>query len=121
MKLTRLILPVVVAFCVTAAFAAADVSGAWSGPMEGVGDAMFQLKSDSSGISGTMKGPDGKDHPISSGKLEGDKISLTVDSEWQGAPVKLIVTGTVKGDEMQLHIASDNGYWQTDAKVKKAK
>jgi hypothetical protein len=87
--------------------------------MDSGGDAVFHLKADDKGIGGSMVGADGKDYPISSGKLDGDKISLTVDSQWQGMAVKLIVTGTVSSDRMKLHIASDNGYWQTEATVKR--
>jgi hypothetical protein len=105
--------------CASLLFAATDLSGTWRGQMQAGGEAIFHLKSDDKGVSGSMVGADGKDYPISGGKLDGDKISMTVNSEWQGMPVKLLVTGKVSGEEMQLHIASDNGYWQTDATVKR--
>jgi hypothetical protein len=108
-----------VAACVVSSAAATDLSGTWRGKMDTGGEAVFNLKAADKSIGGTMKGADGKDYPISEGKLDGDKISLTVDSEWQGMAVKLLVTGTVSAEEMKLHIASDNGYWQTDATVKK--
>jgi hypothetical protein len=119
MRSLRVMAALLVLACATMAFAAADLSGTWRGAMEAGGEAVFHLKSDDKGVGGSMVGADGKDYPISSGKLEGDKISLTVDSQYQDMPVKLIVTGTVAGDEMKLHIASDNGYWQTDATVKR--
>jgi hypothetical protein len=46
---------------------------------------------------------------------------MNIATDWQGQPVILIVTGKVSGDEMQLHIASDNGYWSTEAAVKREK
>jgi hypothetical protein len=119
MRVSRFIAPLFVFACVVAAVAATDLSGTWRGPMDSGGDAVFHLKADDKGIGGSMVGADGKDYPISSGKLDGDKISLTVDSQWQGMAVKLIVTGTVSSDRMKLHIASDNGYWQTEATVKR--
>ncbi|HEX7892993.1 MAG TPA: hypothetical protein VF447_02305 [Terriglobales bacterium] len=118
MRRLRHFLPAVVALCAVAAFAATDLSGTWSGPMSQGGEAVFHLKSDAKGLGGSMVGADGKDYPISAAKLDGENISMTVDSQWQGTPVKLMVTGKVSGEQMQLHIASDNGYWQTDATVK---
>ena len=119
MRVSRLITPLFVSVCVIAAVAATNLSGTWSGPMDAGGMAVFHLNTDDKGVGGSMVGADGKDYPISSGKLDGDKISMTVDSKYQDMPVKLIVTGTVSGDQMKLHIASDNGYWQTDATVKR--
>ena len=119
MRVSQFATPLLVVACVIAAATATNLSGTWRGPMESGGDAVFHLTADDKGIGGSMVGADGKDYPISSGKLEGDKISLTVDSQYQGMAVKLIVTGIVSADQMKLHIASDNGYWQTDATVKR--
>jgi hypothetical protein len=44
---------------------------------------------------------------------------MTVAFEWQSQPVKLLVTGKLTGDDMQVHIAADNGYWSTDAALKR--
>jgi len=100
---------------------AADVAGRWKGPMQSGGDAVFDLKTDKSTISGTMLGYDGKPRPVSEGKLDGDNVSMKIATDWQGQPITLIVTGKIAGDEMQLHIASDSGYWSTDALVKREK
>lgn len=97
---------------------AADLTGKWSGPMQD-GQAVFTLKSDNNVITGTMLGIDGKEYPIIEGKLDGEDVSFTVASQWQGNPVKLLVKGTVSGEQMKLNIASDNGYWSTDATVKR--
>ncbi|HEV7220076.1 MAG: hypothetical protein ACHP8A_00540 [Terriglobales bacterium] len=97
---------------------AADLTGKWSGPMQD-GRAVFTLKSDNNVITGTMLGIDGKEYPITDGKLDGENISFTVNSQWQGNPVKLLVKGTVSGEQMKLKIAADNGYWSTDATVQR--
>jgi hypothetical protein len=98
----------------------ADVTGKWKGPMQtGDGEAVLTLKCDNNVVTGTMLGIDGKEKPIIDGKLEGDNISLTVATEWQGNPMKLFVKGKVSGDQMQINIAADNGYWSTDATVKR--
>ena len=118
MRSSRWISILLLALIVPASLFAADVTGKWKGPMQSGGVALLSLKSDKDAVSGTMLGADGKEYPAT-GKLDGDNISLTVASEWQGQPVNLIVTGKVSGEQMQLHIVSDNGYWSTDANVKR--
>jgi hypothetical protein len=100
---------------------AGDVTGKWKGPMQSGGDSIFDLKSAKDVITGNMLGYDGKQYPVSDGKLDGENLSMKVAFEWQGQPVTLIVTGKVAGEEMQLHIATDNGYWSTDAALKREK
>jgi hypothetical protein len=97
---------------------AADLSGTWTGEMQSGGMASFELKSDKGAITGNMVGRDGKRYPVS-GKLEGNDASMSVAFEWQSQPVTLLVTGKVSGDEMPVHIAADNGYWSTDAALKR--
>jgi hypothetical protein len=100
---------------------AAEITGKWKGPMQSGGDAVFDLKSEKGTVTGNMLGYDGKPYPVSEGKLEDENISMKVAFEWQGQPVTLLVTGKVSGEDMQLHIASDNGYWSTDAALKRQK
>lgn len=97
--------------------AAAGIAGKWKGPM-GAGETVFDLKADGTAIAGTMLGSDGKEHPLK-GALDGDKISFTVDSEWEGNPVKLVAKGTVSGDEMKLSIGTEDGSWGTEVTAKK--
>jgi hypothetical protein len=99
---------------------AADVTGKWKGPMEGTGaDVVLELKADGSIVTGTMSDSEGKPRPITKGTLDGDKISLTVASEWQGNPITLVVSGTVSGDTMNLKIQTEDGSWGTGAVVKR--
>ena len=99
---------------------AAGVTGKWKGPMEGTGaDVVLDLKSDGAVVTGTMSDSEGKPRPVTKGSLNGDKISLTVASEYQGNPITLLVTGTVSGDTMNLKIQTEDGAWGTDAVVKR--
>jgi hypothetical protein len=118
MRVSRWMMTLFFALAFPAILFAADLTGKWSGPMQD-GQAVFTLKSDNNAISGTMLGIDGKEYPITEGKLEGENISFTVNSQWQGSPVKLFVKGTVSGEQMKVNIAADNGYWSTDATVKR--
>jgi hypothetical protein len=99
---------------------AADITGKWKGQMEESGrEVVFQLKNDGTKVSGTMSGSNGEPRPITQGELNGDNISLTVASEWQGNPVKLLVKGKVSGNEMKLTLESESGDWSTGLVVKK--
>ena len=118
MRISRWIVTMFFAILLPTVLFAMDITGKWSGPMQD-GQAVFTLKSDNNLITGTMLGIDGKEYPITEGKLEGENVSFTVNSQWQGSPVKLFVKGTVSGEQMKLNIAADNGYWSTDATVKR--
>ncbi len=98
---------------------AADVTGKWKGTMDAGGDTVFTIKADGAAITGSMTDPEGKERPLK-GTVDGDKISFTVDSEWQGNPVKLVANGTVKGDEMTLTLGTEGGEWSTNVTAKRA-
>ncbi len=119
MKLFQCLSVVLVTMLIAIPVFAADISGRWKGPMQSGGDSIFELKSEKDVVSGNMIGRDGRQYPISDGKLDGDNVSMKVAFEWQGQPVTLIVTGKVAAEEMKLHIATDNGYWSTDADLKR--
>ena len=116
--MTRLLCAMTLLFAAT--LAAADITGKWTGAMEGGQNAVFQLKMDGTKVTGSMLGPEGESRPVSKGELNGDDIALTVDSEWQGQPVKLLVKGKVSGNEMKVTISSEGGEWSTEVVLKKA-
>ncbi len=99
--------------------AAAGVTGKWKGQIEGTErETVFTLKADGSDVTGTMTGAEGKDFPLK-GTIKGENISFTVDSEWQGSPVKLLLKGTVAGDEMKLEISTEGGEWSSSITAKR--
>jgi hypothetical protein len=101
--------------------AAAGISGKWTGQMSDSGrDVVFNLKSDGSKVTGTMSGPEGEPRPITQGEVKDGEVSLTVASECQGQPVKLLVKGKIEGKEMKITLSSENGEWSTDITLKKA-
>ena len=67
-----------------------------------------------------MLGADGKtEYPIKDTKLDGDVLSFTVDSEYQGAPIKLIAKAKIGADQILLHIETADGNWSADAPLKR--
>jgi|MudIll2142460700_1097286.scaffolds.fasta_scaffold91787_2 hypothetical protein len=83
----------------------ADLSGTWSGQMPtrdgGTRDVAFKFKQSGSALSGTMSAFD-NDIPIKDGKVQGDALSFSVTLELGGNDVKLLFTGKVKGDQLDM-------------------
>jgi len=107
-KLICLCAAVLMAFCAATAFAA-DVTGTWSGDMAGPnGDSFhltFTFKEDGAKLTGTVTGPQGDPIEISDGKIDGDKLSFTVNVN--GMVIKH--EGVVSGDTIKLTTKSDQG------------
>jgi hypothetical protein len=99
----------VAAVAVAAAWGA-DVTGKWSGQMNGPdgGGGMSMtatFKQDGTKLTGTMDGPGGEAMQIEDGKIDGDKISFAIS--FNG--MKVVHEGTVKGDQMTLNIKMEGG------------
>jgi autotransporter translocation and assembly factor TamB len=93
---------------------AADISGKWASKGEEGPQWVFNFKVDGSKVTGTMQGTDGKERPINDGKLDGDALSFSVNSEWQGQAIKLVMKGKVAGEKIELRVDTDDGAWGTD-------
>ncbi len=105
---------VVLAFTV-AAFGL-DLTGKWTGTSGDGYPLVLTLKLDAAQVSGSMLGADGKtEYPLKDAKLDGDVLSFTVDSEYQGGPIKLIAKARVGTDQILLHIETADGSWSADA------
>ena len=118
MRKDRLLGTVLVVLALASVVFGLDLTGKWTGKSGDGYQMEFTLKSDGAQVSGTMLASDGKtQYPLKDAKLDGENLSFTVDSEWQGNPVKLIGKAKVAADEIQLHMESDNGYWSTDVKL----
>lgn len=97
-----------------------DLTGKWVGQSPDGYPLILTLKSEAEQVSGTMLGADGKtEYPIKDVKLEADVLSFTVDSEYQGGPVKLIAKARVAADQILLHIETADGSWSADAALKR--
>ena len=120
MRVSRIVVFVFLFCFLSSLLYAADVTGKWTGGSDGGPQWVFNFKSEGSKVTGTMAGSDGKERPIKEGKVEGDAISFSVDSEWQGEAIKLVVKGKVSGNEMNLRIDREDGAWGTDAVVKRS-
>jgi len=109
---------------------AADVTGKWTYEQPAMGQrparqVTITLKQDGSKLTGSVpamgRGGQG-DTEISNGKVDGDKVSFEVKREFNGNSIVTKYTGTVSGDELKLHMATEtpNGTRENDVVAKKA-
>ncbi len=90
---------VLILFFAFSAFAA-DVAGKWTASVQGPDGDMqlvFDFKVDGDKLTGTVDSPMGA-MPISEGKVDGDNITFTVATD----QFTVVHKGTVAGDEMKL-------------------
>jgi hypothetical protein len=108
------------ALLTVAAACAADVSGKWTGQMNGPDGDMTMtatFKQDGTKLTGTMDGPGGQAMEIQDGKVEGDKIVFSVAFN----DMKVVHEGTIKGDEITINIKMDGGDGPGPIKLKRVK
>lgn len=99
---------VVISALMAAPALAADVTGKWTGEMAGPdGPGMSiscEFKQDGNKLTGTVDGPGGA-MKIEDGKVEGDKISFSID--FNG--MKIVHEGKIQNDEIKLTIKMEGG------------
>lgn len=109
----------------TVAGTAADVKGKWEGTLVGERSdgttsedtALLILDQKDSTITGTVGGNEGDQHPITSGKIDGNKVSLQARHAVNGREYQLELT--VEGDEMKGTLTSGERKAQLSVKKRK--
>jgi hypothetical protein len=104
---TRALLSAVLALVLLSSSAAlaATVDGKWTGMIDtpmGPLPVGFTFKADGAMLAGSTTGPDGAEIPIKNGKVDGDKISFSVDLDFGGMALTLGYTGVVAADQIKL-------------------
>ena len=89
----------------TQALSGADISGIWTGQMlDRIGDPQdlaFKFMQTGDSLAGKMYG-DNESTPISEGRVAGSEIVFAIKTELNGGQTKVLFTGTINGDEIQL-------------------
>ena len=116
-----LLLAVAVSVGAPAAYAATDVTGDWSATMQGPNGDMtitFHFKMDGGKLTGTVDVPGGSDPvPMQNIKLDGDRIYW--ETSFQGTTITH--DGTVNGDEMKITFKpADGSFPETSITLKRA-
>lgn len=108
--------------CGVPALWAADPSGAYKGAFEFNGSSTpvtLNLKIAGTSVTGTVEGLPTSPAEIKDGKIDGDAITFSVNTEYQGQTYKLVYKGKVSGDHIDFDFGTDDGSWGTTLSVKK--
>jgi len=107
MRMRALLLGIIGVLLVSSTALAAPVDGKWTGMIDtpmGPVNVGFNFKADGAMLAGSTTGPDGAETPIKGGKVEGDKITFTVDLDFGGMAMTLGYTGLVSADQIKMTI-----------------
>lgn len=74
---------------------AQDITGNWKGTVNDQFEINYTFKVEGEKLTGSSKGPDGSDRPISNGVIKGEDLSFSIDI--MGNPIK--ITGKIKGND----------------------
>ena len=92
-------------FLFAVALSAADVTGIWTGQVQGRNGEMqeitFRFKQTGDSLTGKMYG-DNEDTPLADGKISGNQIRFAVTNEFGGGRSRFVFSGTVNGAEIEL-------------------
>ena len=84
----------------------ADIDGKWTGQYNsGMGDPMqmdFSFKADGATLTGTAPGGPDATIPIKDGKIDGNKVSFTVETAMGEMQLKFNYKGVLNGDSLEL-------------------
>ena len=85
---------------------AADVDGKWVTSIDSPNGAVkihYVLKAEGTKLTGTSEGPGGKPIALKNGKIDGNKISYSLDLDFGQGPATFNYTGVVSGGEIKVH------------------
>ena len=105
MKMCTLLFGVLALTFVSKPASAATVDGKWAGSLEtpmGTIPVSYDFKADGAVLTGTTGAPDGSTIAIKNGKIDGDKISFSVDLDFGGMAFTLSYTGVVAADQIKI-------------------
>lgn len=103
-----------------AALGAEDAAGTWKATLQTPGGAeenTFLFKVDGGKVTGTVTGGMLGTLPIDEGKVDGDKISFSISSDFG----VIQYSGTIKGDDMSLTLTAGDGQFTLDFSAKRVK
>jgi len=115
-----LLLAAAALFTLTAS--AADISGTWKGTADtpvGKIERTFVFKVNGNKLTGETTSQMTGTSQITDGKIDGDKVTFTLNMNVQGQDFKLTYTGKITGDEIAFHVESADGQLTLDYTVKK--
>jgi hypothetical protein len=102
---------------------AADAGGDWKGAFDFNGASVpvtFHLKVKDASVSGSIEGLPTTPIDIKDGKIDGDTITFTATTDYQGTAVKLVYKGKLAGDQITFTMGTEDGSWGVDLVAKRS-
>jgi hypothetical protein len=91
---------------------AADVTGTWKGAFDFNGGSMpltIHLTSTAGAVTGTIEGLPTTPADIHDGKVDGDKVTFWVNTDYQGQTYKLTYTGKIAAGQIVFTFGTEDG------------
>lgn len=102
---------------------AGDPAGDWKASVDVNGNDVpltFHLKVKDASVTGAIEGMPTTPADIQNGKLEGDNITFTAVTDYEGNSVKLIYKGKIDGDQIKFSVGTDDGSWGVEFVAKRS-
>jgi hypothetical protein len=102
---------------------APNATGSWKGAFDFQGTSVpltFHLTAAGGVVTGTVEGLPTTPAEIRDGRVDGDIITFSVTTDYQGSPVKLVYKGKVSADGIAFTFGTEDGSWVTDLAVTKS-
>ena len=102
---------------------AGDPVGDWKGSFDANGTQVpltFHLKAKDASLTGSVEGMPTTPADIKDGKIDGDSISFTTTTDFQGNSIKLVLKGKVDGDQIKFSMGTEDGGWSVEFIAKRA-
>jgi hypothetical protein len=80
----------------------------------------FHLKVNEANVTGAIEGMPTTPANIQNGKIEGDSITFTAITDYEGNSVKLIYKGKIDGDQIKFSVGTDDGSWGVEFVAKRS-
>ncbi len=114
---------VAAALCLVAGLlTAADLTGSWKGQFDFNGNPVpltFDLKANGDALSGSITGLPAGVAEIKEGKIQGNAVTFSIMTQYQGDPVKLLYKGQVQDDGIHFNMGTEDGSWGVDFVAKR--
>ena len=122
MKAIARLLAVAAVVCLAPWLRAADLSGTWKGAFDFQGSSVpvtLNLKVAEMAVTGTVEGLPTSPVDIHDGKVDGESITFSVNTDYEGQTYKLIFKGKVSADSIDFDFGTEDGSWGTTMTAKR--
>jgi hypothetical protein len=100
-----------------------DVTGTWKGAFDFQGSSVpltFHLKGAAGAVTGTVEGLPTTPAEIYDGKIDGDTVTFSVNTDYQGQTYKLVYTGKIREGQIAFTFGVEDGSWGAELTAVKA-